>query len=152
VPTILLLSGPNLNLFGQRDPAVYGTATLDDLVDDARKAAADYGYDLEHVQSNHEGDLIDAIHGARNRCAAIVINPGAFGHYSYAIADALQTYDGVKIELHVSNTAAREEWRHHSVISAYVTGTIMGLGRTGYRLAIEAAAAKLGEAEGGGDA
>src|SRR5262249_19856801 len=144
--------GPNLNLFGQRDPAVYGTATLDDLVDDARKAAADHGYDLEHVQANHEGDLIDAIHGARNRCAAIVINPGAFGHYSYAIADALQTYEGVKVELHVSNTAAREEWRHHSVISAYVTGTIMGLGRTGYRLAIEAAAAKLREAEGGGDA
>jgi 3-dehydroquinate dehydratase-2 len=145
VPSILLLSGPNLNLFGQRDPAVYGTATLDDLVDDARKAAADHGYDLEHVQSNHEGDLIDAIHGARNRCAAIVINPGAFGHYSYAIADALQTYDGVKIELHVSNTAAREEWRHHSVISACVTGTITGLGRTGYRLAVEAAVAKLGD-------
>jgi len=145
VATILLLSGPNLNLFGQRDPAVYGTATLDDLVDDARKAAAEHGYDLEHVQSNHEGDLVDAIHDARNRCAAIVINPGAFGHYSYAIADALQTYDGVKVELHVSNTAAREEWRHHSVISAYVTGTIAGLGRTGYRLAIEAAVAKLGD-------
>ena len=143
--TILLLSGPNLNLFGQRDPAVHGTATLDDLVDDARKAAAEHGYDLEHVQSNHEGDLVDAIHDARNRCAAIVINPGAFGHYSYAIADALQTYDGVKVELHVSNTAAREEWRHHSVISAYVTGTIAGLGRTGYRLAIEAAVAKLGD-------
>ena len=145
MPTILLLSGPNLNLFGQRDPAVYGTATLDDLVDDARKAAADHGYDLEHVQSNHEGDLVDVIHGARNRCAAIVINPGAFGHYSYAIADALQTYDGVKIELHVSNTAAREEWRHHSVISAYVTGTITGLGRTGYRLAVEAAVEKVAE-------
>ena len=147
MPCILLLSGPNLNLFGQRDPAVYGTATLDDLVDDARKAAADHGYDLEHVQSNHEGDLVDAIHGARNRCAAIVINPGAFGHYSYAIADALQTYDGIKIELHVSNTAAREEWRHHSVLSAYVTGTITGLGRTGYRLAIEAVVEKLAEPE-----
>jgi 3-dehydroquinate dehydratase-2 len=73
-----------------------------------------------------------------------VINPGAFGHYSYAIADALGTYDGVKIELHVSNTAAREEWRHHSVISAYVTGTITGLGRAGYRLAIEGAVAELG--------
>ena len=145
--TILLLSGPNLNLFGQRDPAVYGTATLDDLVDDARKAAADHGYDLEHVQSNHEGELVDAIHGARNRCEALVINPGAFGHYSYAIADALQTYEGVKIELHVSNTAAREEWRRHSVISAYVTGTITGLGRTGYRLAIEAAVAQLAGAK-----
>ena len=144
MPVILLLSGPNLNLFGQRDPAVYGTDTLDDMVGDARKAAADHGYDLEHVQSNHEGEIVDAIHDARSRCAAIVINPGAFGHYSYAIADALQTYEGVKVELHVSNTAAREEWRHHSVISAYVTGTIMGLGRTGYRLAIEGAVAKLG--------
>lgn len=145
MPTILLLSGPNLNLFGRRDPAVYGTATLDDLVADARAIAANHGYDLEHVQSNHEGDLVDAIHGARGRCAAIVVNPGALGHYSYAIADALQAYDGVKIELHVSNTAAREAWRHHSVISPYVTGTITGLGRVGYRLAVEAAVAKLGE-------
>jgi 3-dehydroquinate dehydratase-2 len=144
MPTILLLSGPNLNLFGQRDPAVYGTATLDDMVGDARKAASEHGYDLEHVQSNHEGDLVDAIHDARNRCDAIVINPGALGHSSYAIADALETYDGVKIELHVSNTAAREEWRRHSVIAAVVTGSIMGLGRAGYRLAIEAATALLG--------
>ena len=142
--TILLLSGPNLNLLGEREPEFYGTATLDDLVEMAREAAAKAGHDLEHLQSNHEGEIVDAIHDARSRCAAIVINPGAFGHYSYAIADALQTYEGVKIELHVSNTAAREEWRHHSVISAYVTGTIMGLGRTGYRLAIEGAIAKLG--------
>ncbi len=144
MPVILLLSGPNLNLFGQRDPAVYGTATLDDMVGDARTAAAEHGFVLEHVQSNHEGDIIDAIHDARNRCDAIVINPGAFGHYSYAIADALQTYEGVKVELHVSNTATREEWRHQSVISAYVTATIIGLGRAGYRLAIEGAVAKLG--------
>jgi 3-dehydroquinate dehydratase II len=144
MPTILLLSGPNLNLFGQRDPTVYGTATLDDMVGDARTSAAEHGFDLEHVQSNHEGDIIDAIHNARNRCDAIVINPGAFGHYSYAIADALQTYEGVKVELHVSNTATREEWRHHSVISASVTATIIGLGRAGYRLAIEGAVAKLG--------
>src|SRR5262245_48867551 len=141
--TILLLSGPNLNLFGQRDPLVYGTDTLDEMVGDARDAAARFGYEVEHVQSNHEGVLIDAIHDARNRCDAIVINPGAFGHYSYAIADALQTFEGVKIELHVSNTAAREEWRRHSAISAAVTGTISGLGRTGYRLAIEGAVAKL---------
>jgi 3-dehydroquinate dehydratase-2 len=123
---------------------VYGTDTLDDMVGDAREAAAEHGYDLDHVQSNHEGEIVDAIHDARNRCDAIVINPGAFGHYSYAIADALQTFEGVKIELHVSNTAAREEWRHHSVISAYVTGIIVGLGRAGYRLAIAGAVAKLG--------
>ncbi|HXY92602.1 MAG TPA: type II 3-dehydroquinate dehydratase [Acidimicrobiia bacterium] len=145
MPRLLLLSGPNLNLFGQRDPAVYGTDTLDDFVGDARTTASEHGYDLEHVQSNHEGDIVDAIHDARGRCDALVINPGAFAHYSYAIADALQTFDGVKIELHVSNTAAREAWRHHSVISASVTGTITGLGRVGYRLAIEAAVAKLGD-------
>jgi 3-dehydroquinate dehydratase II len=143
--TILLLSGPNLNLFGQRDVAVYGSATLDDMVDDARKAASEHGYDLEHLQSNHEGEIIGAIQDARGRCDALVINPGAFAHYSYAIADALATFTGVKIELHVSNTAAREEWRHTSVVSASVDGVIQGLGRTGYRLAIDGAVAKLEE-------
>src|SRR5215470_11206357 len=142
-PTILLLSGPNLNLFGQRDPAVYGTASLDDLVDDARKAAAEHGYDLEHVQSNHEGDLVDAIHGARNRCAAIVINAGAFTHYSFALADALATFTGVKVELHISNPETREHWRHESVISPYMTATMAGFGAAGYRLAVEGAIAKV---------
>jgi 3-dehydroquinate dehydratase-2 len=142
--TILLLSGPNLNLFGQRDALVYGTDTLDDRVGDARAVAQDHGHELEHVQSNHEGDLVDAVHGARGRCAAIVINPGAFGHYSYAIADALQTFDGVKVELHVSNPNAREEWRRLSVVAPFVTGTVAGFGRAGYRLAIEAAVAKMG--------
>ena len=93
-PTILLLSGPNLNLLGDREPEIYGTTTLDDLVELATKTAADHGYELEHVQSNHEGDLVDAIHGARGRCAAIVINAGAFTHYSFALADALATFDG----------------------------------------------------------
>jgi 3-dehydroquinate dehydratase-2 len=141
--TILLLSGPNLNLFGQRDALVYGTDTLDDMVDDARTAAEAHGHELEHVQSNHEGDIVDAVHRARGQCAAIVINPGAFGHYSYAIADALQTFDGVKVELHVSNPDAREEWRRRSVVAPFVTGTVAGFGRAGYRLAIEAAVAKL---------
>jgi 3-dehydroquinate dehydratase-2 len=144
VATILLLSGPNLNLFGQRDPSVYGTDTLDDMVGDARVAAAEHGYELDHLQSNHEGALVDAIQDARGRCDAIIINPGALGHYSYALADALLTFEGVKIELHVSNTAARESWRHHSVISAAVTGAIVGLGRAGYRLAVDGAVAKLG--------
>ncbi|HEY7107333.1 MAG TPA: type II 3-dehydroquinate dehydratase [Acidimicrobiia bacterium] len=143
--TILLLSGPNLSMFGQRDALVYGSDTLDDMVGDARTAASGHGYELEHLQSNHEGAVVDAIHDARGRCDAIVINPGAFGHYSYAIADALATFRGVKVELHVSNTAAREEWRHTSVISASVDGVIQGLGRTGYRLAIDGAVAKLEE-------
>ena len=143
MPTILLLSGPNLNLFGQRDALVYGTDTLDEMVADARAAASDAGYELEHLQSNHEGELVDAVHGARERCAAIVINPGAFGHYAWAIADALATFDGVKVELHVSNPNAREEWRRRSVVSPVVTGTIAGFGRAGYRLAVTAVVGQL---------
>jgi 3-dehydroquinate dehydratase-2 len=145
MPTILVLSGPNLNLFGEREPSVYGTDTLDDMVGDAREAASTRGYDVEHVQSNHEGDLVDAIHGARGRCDAIVVNAGALTHYSYALADALATFDGVKVELHVSNPAAREAWRMESVLSRYVTGVVAGFGRTGYRLAVEGALARLGE-------
>lgn len=141
--TILLLSGPNLNLLGEREPEVYGRDTLDDCVGDARAAAEAAGHELEHVQSNHEGELIDQVHGARGRCVAIVFNPGAFTHSSYALADALAAYDGVKVELHLSNPSAREEWRRTSVVAPYVTGTIAGFGRTGYRLAVEAAVSKL---------
>jgi len=143
---ILLVNGPNLNLLGVREPDVYGTDTLADCVGDARAAAEAAGHTLEDFQSNHEGELIEAIQGARERCAAVVINPGAFTHTSYAIADALAAYDGVKVELHLSNTAAREEWRRTSVIGPVVTGTVAGFGRTGYRLAVEAAIAQLGGA------
>ena len=143
--TILLLSGPNLDLFGQRDPLVYGTDTLDEMVADARTAAAASGYELEHLQSSHEGEIVDAIHGARDRCAAIVINPGAFGHYAWAIADALQTFDGVKVELHVSNPMARDEWRRESVLAPYVTATVAGFGRAGYRLALEGVVGALND-------
>jgi 3-dehydroquinate dehydratase-2 len=141
--TILLVSGPNLNLLGEREPDVYGRDTLDDLVADARAVAEKAGHELEHVQSNHEGDVVDAIQGARGRCAAIVINPGAFTHYSYAIADALATFDGVKVELHISNPSAREAWRRTSVVAPYVTGTVAGFGRAGYRLALEAVVGHL---------
>jgi 3-dehydroquinate dehydratase-2 len=140
---ILLLSGPNLNLLGTREPEIYGTDTLDDCVADARAAAERAGYTLEHMQSNHEGDLIDAVQGARARCAAIIVNPGALTHYSYSLADALATFDGVKVELHLSNPASREEWRRRSVVAPYVTGTVAGFGRRGYRLAVEAAAEQL---------
>jgi len=143
--TILLLSGPNLNLLGEREPAFYGTTTLDDLVALARETAAKLGHELEHVQSNHEGVLIDAIHDARGRCAAIVCNAGAFSHYAYAIADALAMFEGVKVEVHLSNVAARERWRHRSVISPIVDGTIVGLKANGYRLAVEAAGALIAE-------
>lgn len=138
--TILLLSGPNLNLLGDREPHHYGTTTLDELVELARETAAKHGHELEHLHSNHEGAIVDAIHDARGRCAAIVINAGAFSHYAYSITDALAMYEGVKIELHLSNPYAREEWRHRSVLTPVVDGIVAGLKATGYRLAIEAAA------------
>ena len=131
--TILLLSGPNLNLLGEREPELYGT-------DDARRAAsalaretaAKLGHELEHVQSNHEGDARSTrstarAAGARRSCC----NPGAFTHYAYALTDALAAFDGVKIELHLSNPHAREAWRHTSVIAPVVDGTIAGLRPTG---------------------
>jgi 3-dehydroquinate dehydratase-2 len=143
--TILLLSGPNLNLLGEREPHFYGTTTLDELVAIASETAGKFGHDVEHVQSNYEGALIDAIHSARGRCAAIVFNAGAFSHYQWVLSDALELFDGVKIEVHLSNPYARERWRHRSVISPVVDGTITGFKSTGYRLAIEAAAALIEE-------
>ena len=142
---ILLVSGPNLNLLGDREPEIYGSDTLEDLVGDARVVAQAHGHSIDHIQSNHEGEIVDAIQAARSRCAAIVINPGAFTHYSYAIADALAAFDGPKIELHLSNPSAREAWRRTSVVAPVVTGTVAGFGRHGYRLALEAAVALLKE-------
>ena len=141
--TILLLHGPNLNLLGQREPHIYGTATLDDYVAATRERAITHGHELEALQSNHEGVLVDAIHAARGRCGAIVINPGAFTHYSWAIHDALSAFEGVKLEVHISNPNAREPWRHTSVVSPVATGTIVGLGLHGYLLAVDAVAEKL---------
>ena len=138
--TVLLLNGPNLNMLGLREPEVYGTATLDDHVNSARAAAEARGWTLEHLQSNAEHELVDAIQGARGRCAAIVINPGAFTHYAWSIHDALAMFDGVVIEVHISNPIAREAWRHTSVVTPVAKGSIMGFGGAGYRLAIDALA------------
>ena len=140
---ILLLSGPNLNLLGEREPEIYGTATLDDHVAAATKAAAEHGLDLEHLQSNAEADLVDAVHGARGRCGAIVVNAGALTHYGWSLHDALASFDGPVVELHLSNPNAREPWRHTSVVSPVATGTIMGFGGHGYVLAVEAVARLL---------
>jgi len=142
-PIVLLLSGPNLNLLGQRDPEVYGAQTLQEHQATAEKAAATHGLTLEHQQSNHEGELVEAIHAARGRCAAIVINPGAFTHYAWAIHDALATFEGPIIELHLSNPAAREPWRHTSVVAPVASGTVAGFGALGYRLALDATTALL---------
>jgi len=141
---LLLLSGPNLQLLGSREPEVYGTATLEDHVELARSTAAARGFELEHLQSNHEGDLVDAIQGARRRCAAIVINPGAFTHYAWSIHDALATFAGPVVELHLSNPNAREPWRHTSVVAPVARGSIMGFGGHGYPMAIDAVARLLG--------
>jgi 3-dehydroquinate dehydratase-2 len=143
-PIVLLLSGPNLNLLGERDPAVYGTATLAHHVATATEAADAHGLALEHLQSNHEGALIDAIHAARGRCAAIVINPGALTHYAWSLHDALDAFAGPVVELHLSDPKAREPWRHLSVIEPVASATIAGEGGEGYRLAIEAVAGLLG--------
>lgn len=142
--TILLLHGPNLNLLGEREPAVYGTATLEDHVATARAAAEAAGFTLEHLQTNHEGELVEAVHGARGRVEAIIVNPGAFTHYAWSLHDALAAYDGVIIELHLSNPNAREPWRHTSVVAPVATGTIAGLGGDGYALAVDAVRRKLG--------
>lgn len=135
---ILVVNGPNLNLLGQREPEIYGRQTLDDHVAAARRVAEAAGFAVEHLQSNTEGELIDAIQAARDRCAAIVINPGAFGHYAWGLHDVLAMFDGPVVELHISNPNARESWRHQSVVAPVATGTIAGFGGHGYVLAIEA--------------
>ena len=137
---VLLVSGPNLNLLGERQPEVYGNATLDDHVTAARSAAERLGLTLEHFQSNHEGDLVETIQGARGRAAAIIINAGALSHTSWSIHDALACFDGVVVELHISNPAAREPFRHTSTIAPVSDGCIAGFGGLGYPLAIEAVA------------
>jgi 3-dehydroquinate dehydratase-2 len=135
---ILLLSGPNLNLLGEREPEVYGTGTLADHVAVATVAASARDYALEHVQTNHEGDLVEAVHRARGRAAALIINAGALSHTSWSLHDALAAFEGVVVELHLSNPAAREPFRHVSVIAPVSDGCIAGFGGIGYRLAVEA--------------
>jgi 3-dehydroquinate dehydratase-2 len=140
---ILLLSGPNLNLLGEREPEVYGIETLDDHVDTARTTAAGHGLELEHVQSNHEGELVEAVQRARGRCAAIIVNAAALTHYGWSLHDALAAFDGVVVELHLSNPNAREPWRHTSVLAPVATGSIVGFRGHGYALAVDAVARLL---------
>jgi 3-dehydroquinate dehydratase II len=142
-PLVLLLSGPNLDLLGEREPEVYGTDTLADHVATASAEAARAGLSLEHHQTNHEGELVELVHGARGRAAALVLNAGALTHYSWSLHDALAAFDGVVVEVHLSNPAAREPFRHTSVVAPVASGTIAGFGGLGYRLAIEAVAQLL---------
>jgi 3-dehydroquinate dehydratase-2 len=144
-PLVVLLSGPNLDLLGTRQPEVYGTAALADHVAAAAAEAAGCGLVLEHHQTNHEGELVELVHGARTRAAALVVNAGALTHYSWSLHDALAAFDGVVVELHLSNPAAREPWRHTSVVASVADGAIAGFGGLGYRLAVRAVAALLVE-------
>ena len=144
VPILLLLSGPNLSLLGERQPDVYGTDRLEDHVARARERAGAFGLELEHVQSEHEGTLVEAVHGARGRIAAIVVNAGALSHYGWSLHDALAAFDGPVVELHLSNPETREPWRRQSVLAPVADGTVAGFGGLGYELAVEAAARLLG--------
>ena len=140
---VLLLSGPNLDLLGQRQPEIYGRDTLVDHVAKATLAAAEHGLAVRHVQSDYEGALVEAVHEARGRAAAIVVNPGALTHYSWSLHDALAAFDGPVIELHLTSPGRRETWRHQSVVTPVAAGVIAGFGGDGYRLAIEAVVALL---------
>jgi 3-dehydroquinate dehydratase-2 len=141
---VLLLSGPNLNLLGEREPEVYGTETLEEHVAAARKEAERQGLELEHVQSNAEAGLVDAVQQARGRCAAIVVNAAALSHYGWSLHDALAAFEGPVVEVHLSNPYAREAWRHTSVVSPVADGVIAGLRGQGYVLAVQAVAGLLG--------
>jgi 3-dehydroquinate dehydratase II len=135
---VLVLHGPNLNLLGTREPEVYGSQTLGDVNDTILAAAADLGMDAVCQQYNGEGQIIDALHAARSAYDAVVINPGAYAHYSYAIADAIAAIRIPVIEVHLSNVAAREEFRRTSVTAAACRGTVSGLGSLSYALALRA--------------
>jgi len=141
--TIYVLNGPNLNLLGKRQPEIYGSETLADVEAAAKTQAESHGLITRFLQSNAEHQLIDWIHEARENAVAIVINPGAYTHTSVAILDALNTFEGPVIEVHISNVHKREEFRRHSYVSLRADGVIAGCGTQGYLLAIDRVARLL---------
>ncbi len=141
---ITLLNGPNLNLLGKRQPEIYGRETLADVVAAVTALAGDLGLSVAAVQSNHEGALVDAIQAARETSAGIIINPGAYSHTSVAILDALNTFEGPVLEVHISNIHKREAFRHHSFVSSRAEGVIAGFGTEGYLLALRRMATLVG--------
>ena len=138
---ITLLNGPNRNLLGQRQPEIYGAETLTDVEKACAGLAKELGFQLDAKQSNHEGQLVDWIQGARGTSGAIVINPGAYSHTSVAILDALNAFDGLVMEVHISNIHKREAFRHHSYVSGRADAVIAGCGTDGYLFAIRRIAA-----------
>lgn len=141
--SILLISGPNLNLLGEREPEVYGADSLDVIVGDAVEVGAALGVRVVHEQTNSSSRIVELIHEARGAHAAIIINPGAFTHYAWSIHDALRSFNGPIVEVHLSDPRRREGWRHASVVAPVASGTVAGFGRLGYRLAVEAVTALL---------
>jgi 3-dehydroquinate dehydratase-2 len=141
---VLVVNGPNLNLLGTREPEVYGSQTLADVEVHLKEVAAELGVAVRFVQSNSEGAIVDALHGARASAGAVVINPGAFAHYSYAIRDAVVAVGLPTIEIHISNVHAREPFRHTSVIAPVAAGFVCGLGTYGYEVALRAAVRAAG--------
>ena len=133
-----MLNGPNLNLLGTRETDVYGSQTLDDILASIRVAAAERGVEVYDVQSNGEGELIDALQEARSRADGVIFNPGAYTHYSIAIRDAIASIDIPVVETHLSNVHSREEFRHRSVVSAVCLGVVAGFGANSYLLALDA--------------
>jgi 3-dehydroquinate dehydratase-2 len=140
---IYILNGPNLNLLGKRQPHIYGHETLADVESDCRKLASELGHEIRFHQSNREYEIIDWIHEAREDGVGIVINPAAFTHTSLAILDALNTFEGPVIEIHISNVHKRESFRHHSFVSHRADGVIAGLGTEGYQLGLRRVATML---------
>jgi 3-dehydroquinate dehydratase-2 len=145
---VVILNGPNLNLLGKREPEIYGRETLADVEAECRRMGAELKLAIEFHQSNREYEIIDWIHGCRERAGGIVINPAAFTHTSVAILDALNAFDGPIIEVHISNVHQREAFRHHSLVSAVASGVIVGCGTQGYELALRRLATLIGDGKG----
>ncbi len=144
-PVIAVLNGPNLDLLGHREPAIYGSQTLADVEKRCVATADTLGFDVDFRQSNHEGELVEMLHELRTTAAGVVVNAGAYTHTSVAIRDAVAMVTGPVVEVHISNVHTREPFRRHSYLSDVVTGVIVGLGTQGYELAIAAIARRVAE-------